>query len=369
MLQSSTESAAEGADGADDGKETKSEVAGGAAQYDDDKAAATRAQLVRQLKEMGSKFHSYVMMEMVSAAATDPFEKIKGLIGDMIAKLITEANEEASQKQFCDEEKGKSNKAKEDLSTKIDKKTSELDKAKAESAKLTDTVKELQAELAEIEKAAGEAMKLRSEEHANFLKASKDYKDASEAIEDAIGVLKEFYSGALVQTGKKANGKTAGSSGVAAPKFADKGDAGSTIIALLEVSAEDFTRLLTEEETKETMAQAAYTKMEMENKVATMSKEWEMKAAESTIKQLAVQIQNGQEDSTMLNKDLDAVLAYLEKLRPQCETKVLTYEEKKAQREAEIEGLKQALAIIDGEAPAFVQQPHVLRGVRAKKRA
>merc|ERR1719337_827619 len=96
-----------------------------------------------------------------------------------------------------------------------------------------------------------------------------------------------------------------------------------------EVSAEDFTRLLTEEETKETMAQAAYTKMEMENKVATMSKNWEMKAAESTIKQLAVQIQNAQEDSTMLNKDLDAVLAYLEKLRPQCETKVLTYEEKR----------------------------------------
>merc|ERR1719421_712516 len=356
MLQSSTESAAEGADGADDGEDKKEETAAGVAQYDDDKAAATRAQLVRQLKEMGHKFHSYVMMEMVSAAATDPFEKIKGLIGDMIAKLITEANEEASQKQFCDEEKGKSNKAKEDLSTKIDKKTSELDKAKAESAKLTDTVKELQAELAEIEKAAGEAMKLRSEEHANFLKASKDYKDASEAIEDAIGVLKEFYSGALVQTGKKANGKTAGSSGVAAPKFADKGDAGSTIIALLEVSAEDFTRLLTEEETKETMAQAAYTKLEM-------------KAAESTIKQLAVQIQNAQEDSTMLNKDLDAVLAYLEKLRPQCETKVLTYEEKRAQREAEIEGLKQALAIIDGGAVMLVQQPRVLRGVSAQKRA
>jgi len=365
MLQSSTDNGADGADAADDGEEEKrTEAAAGVAQYDDDKAAATRAQLVRQLKEMGHKFHSYVMMEMVSAAATDPFEKIKGLIGDMIAKLITEANEEASQKQFCDEEKGKSNKAKEDLSTKIDKKTSELDKAKAESAKLTDTVKELQAELAEIDKAAGEAMKLRSEEHANFLKASKDYKDASEAIEDAIGVLKEFYAGALVQTGKKAKG------GVSAPpKFAEKGDAGSTIIALLEVSAEDFTRLLTEEETKETMAQAAYTKMEMENKVATMSKNWEMKAAESTIKQLAVQIQNAQEDSTMLNKDLDAVLAYLEKLRPQCETKVLTYEEKRAQREAEIEGLKQALAIIDGGAVMLVQQPRVLRGVSAQKRA
>merc|ERR1719375_2406111 len=259
MLQSSTDSVADGADTADDGEEKRTEAAAGVAQYDDDKAAATRAQLVRQLKEMGHKFHSYVMMEMVSAAATDPFEKIRGLIGDMIAKLIAEANEEASQKQFCDEEKGKSNKAKDDLSTKIDKKTSELDKARAETAKLTDTVKELQAEIAEIDKAAGEAMKLRTEEHANFLKASKDYKDAAAAIEDAIGVLKEFYSSSLLQSDKKAKTAAAVSSGITAPKFAEKGDAGNTIIALLEVSAEDFTRLLTEEETKETMAQAAYT--------------------------------------------------------------------------------------------------------------
>merc|ERR1719160_582003 len=119
MLQSSTDNGADGADAADDGEEEKrTEAAAGVAQYDDDKAAATRAQLVRQLKEMGHKFHSYVMMEMVSAAATDPFEKIKGLIGDMIVKLIAEANEEAGQKEFCDEEKGKSNKAKEDLSTR-----------------------------------------------------------------------------------------------------------------------------------------------------------------------------------------------------------------------------------------------------------
>merc|ERR1719379_1027115 len=237
MLQSSTDNGADGADAADDGEEEKrTEAAAGVAQYDDDKAAATRAQLVRQLKEMGHKFHSYVMMEMVSAAATDPFEKIKGLIGDMIVKLIAEANEEAGQKEFCDEEKGKSNKAKEDLSTKIDKKTSELDKAKAESAKLTDTVKELQAELSEIEKAAGEAMKLRSEEHANYLKASKDYKDAAEAVEDAIGVLKEFYSAnALVQTNARTQAH------VQAPKFGGaKGDAGNSIIQLLEVSAEDF---------------------------------------------------------------------------------------------------------------------------------
>ena len=36
--------------------------------------------------------------------------------------------------------------------------------------------------------------------------------------------------------------------------------------------------------------------------------------------------------------ELDAVPAYFDKLKPQCETKVSTYEERKAAREQEIEG-------------------------------
>ena len=43
------------------------------------------------------------------------------------------------------------------------------------------------------------------------------------------------------------------------------------------------------------------------------------------------------------------VLAYLDKLKPECEVKVMSYEEKVARREAEIEGLKEALGILEGE--------------------
>merc|ERR1719498_2252518 len=77
-------------------------------EVDDEKTARVRDRLIEHLKAMGHQFHSYTMMEMVSAATTDPFEKIRGLISDMIAKLVAEANEEASQKAFCDEEKSKS---------------------------------------------------------------------------------------------------------------------------------------------------------------------------------------------------------------------------------------------------------------------
>merc|ERR1719160_1334645 len=78
------------------------------AENDDEKTAVVRSKLISQLKTLGHKLNSYAMMELASSAAADPFEKIKGLITDMVAKLVTEANEEASQKSFCDEEKAKS---------------------------------------------------------------------------------------------------------------------------------------------------------------------------------------------------------------------------------------------------------------------
>merc|ERR1719161_544848 len=124
-----------------------------------------RDKVVAKLRTMSRKFNSYALMEMVSAAAADPFEKIKGLIEQMIAKLLSEANEEATQKGFCDEETAKSNAAKEDKTMTIDKLTSRLDKAKSTQATLEQVVKESQEELAALDKGTAEATAIRKEEH------------------------------------------------------------------------------------------------------------------------------------------------------------------------------------------------------------
>merc|ERR1719235_2567099 len=98
-----------------------------------------------------------------------------------------------------------------------------------------------------------------------------------------------------------------------------------------------------------------------ESKVSKASKQAEIKGSLSEIKSLEVALSNNKEDYDMTSKELDAVMAYLEKLRPQCETKVMSYAEKKARREAEINGLKEALQILDGSAAAFIQIHRNLR--------
>merc|ERR1719334_1956961 len=67
-------------------------------------------------------------------------------------------------------------------------------------------------------------------------------------------------------------------------------------------------------------------------------------------------VSDANSDRDGVQEQLSAVLEYLEKLRPQCTTEPESYEERKARREHEIEGLKTALDILENET-AFIQEP------------
>merc|ERR1719440_1159177 len=205
--------------------------------------SASRSKLVEKLKDMSHKFGSYALMELAGSAAMDPFVKIRGLIEEMIAKLLKEAQEGATQKAFCDEEMGKSKASEEEKTMTLDKLNSRIDKASARVAELTEAIKTLESEIATIDASVAEATKLRTEEAATNAKAIKDFGDAAAATEKAIGILKDFYdNAALLQTSSKVN----------APEFGSaKSGAGSVIIGILEMSNEDFVKLHSETSTAE----------------------------------------------------------------------------------------------------------------------
>jgi len=118
----------------------------------------------------------------------------------------------------------------------------------------------------------------------------------------------------------------------------------------------DFTRMNAECEADETKANDAYKKLTQENKVSKSSKLAEAKAKATEVKGLEVDLSDSKEDHAAVSSELEAVKAYIEKLKPQCETKTMTYAEKKAAREAEIEGLKEALGILEGKDLAMLLQ-------------
>jgi len=313
----------------------------------------SRSQVVSILRRVSKNAKSYALMQLVASAQSDPFGKIRGLIEEMIAKLTKEAAEEADQKSFCDEEIGESKSKQADLSGKLDKTSARIAKAEADKAKLTEEVKMLEEEISEIDAGQAEATKVRQEEHEEYLKASSDFKLSAEAVAKAIGVLSDYYnSAAFVQVASKQAPELGGA----------KSDVGSTIVSILEVAESDFTSMLAETEADESSAAAAYEKLTKENTVTKATKQADVKGKVSQGKQLEVALGNYAENKATTTDELDAVLMYLDKLKPQCESKVMSYAEKKAKREQEIEGLKEALEILSAEA--LLQVKTTLRGAR-----
>jgi chromosome segregation ATPase len=311
-----------------------------------------RKAALKVLKGLARKYKTFGLIEIASRVASDPFGKVRGLIESMIGKLEEEAAKEADQKSFCDEEIGESRAKQADLNGQMDKESARIAKGEADKAKLLEEIKTLEAQVAEIDAGQAEATQVRQEEHADYLKSSEDFKDAAEAVAKAIAVLNDYYTSAsFVQTKQ-------------APELggANK-DIGSTITSMLSAAESDFTKLLADCEAGESAAQDAYDKLTQDNKVAKSTKQSDAKGKGQEVKQLEVALSNYKEDHETLSTELTAVLNYLDKLKPQCETKAMSYGERKARREEEIAGLKEALQILSDDT-AFLEVKSALRGVR-----
>merc|ERR1712099_124870 len=131
--------------------------------------------------------------------------------------------------------------------------------------------------------------------------------------------------------------------------------AGTSIIGILEVVESDFATGLAKEESQEEDAQTLYDEITQENKVTKTMKDQDVKYKTAEVKSLAKATAELSSDKETLNTELAAVNEYYAKLKDRCIAKPETYEERKARREAEIKGLKEALSILENET-ALIQR-------------
>merc|ERR1740130_324772 len=243
---------------------------------------------------------------------------------------------------------------KSELDGEVSKLTSKIDLAAAKSADLKGEVKVLQAELATLAKEQAEMDSIRAEEKAAFDTAKADLELGIGGVQKALSVLKDYYGGAaLVQSSTNFN---AFMQQPAAPKkHSGASGAGGSIIDILEVCESDFAKNLATEETEEADAAAVYEKTTQENKMSTTMKSQDAKYKTKEFKGLDKSISDLGGDRDTTSTELGAVLDYYAKIKDRCIAKPESYEERKARREAEVTGLKEALTILENEA-AFMQQ-------------
>jgi len=312
-------------------------------------------EVVQIVKQLARKHHSSSLAQLASrmtaairfgtAGGEDPFAKVKGLIESMIAKLEEEAKAEATEKAYCDEEMAKTEAKRGELMDDVAKVSAKIDQAKSKSAALSADIKQLEAELAALMKSQAEMDKIRQEENAAYVQAKEDLTLGLSGVRQALSVLRDYYASdaSLVQQ-------------PAMPALHTKASgAGTSIIGILEVVESDFATGLAKEESQEEDAQSLYDEITQENKVTKTMKDQDLKYKTAEVKSLAKAVADMSSDKDSLDSELSAVNEYYAKLKDRCIAKPETYEERKTRREAEINGLKEALKVLETET-AFLQR-------------
>merc|ERR1740121_234516 len=302
----------------------------------DRRSAHDSASAVRFVRELARKRKSPALAQLVSRLVSvvrlsardgeDPFEKVKELITELVARLEKEASEDAEQKAYCDKEMKDAEVKKAEKSDTVETLTTKIDQMAANSAKLKDSVATLEKELAELAATQSAMDKMRKEESDLFAEQDKSLKDGITGVEAALKILKEYYA-----TEKAHDAKDGAAGG---------------IIAMLEVCLSDFTKSLAEITAAEDSAQSDYEVTTQDNKEAKVAKEQSVKYETKEAAELDKAISEATADRATTQSELEAVLEYLEKLKDMCIAKPETYERRAERRADEIEGLKKALEIL-----------------------
>jgi hypothetical protein len=329
-----------------------------------------KAEVITAVQQLAKQYHSSALAQLASrmqavvrlgaAAGEDPFVKVKGLITDLIAKLEAEASAAAEEKAYCDDQIAKTEEKKSELEEDISTLTAKIDKAVATSTSLKADVKELQGELAALAKLQAEMDSIRSEQNAAYTKAKAELTLGLKGVRDALSVLRTYYGGAASML----QGGAGDWQPVKPVLYTAATGAGGSIIGILEVVESDFAKNLAQEESEEADAQAEYDKTTQENKVTSTMKSQDVLYKTKEFKSLDKSVADMTSDRAGKDSQLKAVLEYYAKVKDRCIAKPESYEERKARREAEIAGLKEALSILESET-ALVQLRAKRRGSRA----
>jgi len=304
------------------------------------------ARAIAILQEKGTKIQSNLLVSLAHQLKLkdDPFKKVKSLIRDLIERLLEEARNESSKKGWCDNEMSKAEKSRDSGFASVMDLGALYGTLKNKEKQLEDLVTSLDGETGQIAMEKHTLEDETAERNAEKEQNEKDIDDSKkglEALQDAMGILKDFYKKAskekvdLIQTS---------SQGVDDPKaYKGKQDAASGIIGMLEVIESDFQRTIRSTQDSESTAAGDFHRFE--------------RAAKSNIAGMETELENAKDDLTRTKTKMDETLANCQtsmdltdgaideliELNPTCVNTGMTYAERAEKRQQEIDALKEAI--------------------------
>merc|ERR1719443_320022 len=314
------------------------------------KPANAKEAVIDTLRTVGTRIKSALLMRIATQIQADHFAKVKKLIQELIERLLAQAAAETNQKGWCDKAIGDAEQKRAYSAESIAELNAEMATLEAKRDKLREEMSELEAEIGEINAARDEAKKLREEQHQENAQTVEDAKAGLEAINMAIDILSKFYKTAAKAEVSMVQAPVDDAPDAGFKAFeAYKGAQGSAtgIIGMLDVIKSDFERTISVTEEEEAKAQAEFDAFMTETGKTLAEKNTALEEKQSylddTLEKLTSATEKLDLQSALLKESIKALI----ELQPPCVDTGMSYQERVALREEEIEGLKKALCVLN----------------------
>jgi len=317
--------------------------------------------VVHKLRNMATKHRDPRLSALAVAVqlnAKGHFDKIVAEVMKMVSDLHEEADEDLKTKETCEADRmantktaKKSAQSMDDETALINRKKADIEAMQKEIAGIVEHVKELKLQLEE-------AQIQRAKENTEYKAAKADDEAAAVLLGKAKDVLEKFYADnglALAQTGVKAAQPevVAGEAPPPPPStFSEPygGNKGATtgIISLLEMVKADVEKDIKTATAEEDKAKTDYDTFKSETEALIKSLNSEKADLEGKVGDAETAVVDAKKTRKDKKKVLDDTMAFLRSIAPSCDYMAVNFELRKANREAEIDGLIEAGASLQG---------------------
>jgi len=303
------------------------------------------------------------------------FEKVIGMIDEMVANLKKEQADDEAKKEYCDKELDTSEDKKKELDLKVSDSATAIEELEGSIATLTEEIAALKAGIKALDAAVAEATEIRKGENADYKELKQSDTAAKEILAMAKNRLNKFYNPKLykpppVEEPTFVQIAAHASDGVAPPPppetfgpYTKKTEESTGVIAMIDLLVKDLDKELQEAEVMEADAQKEYEEMMAESatKRADDSKAMSDKIALKASEEEALMTE--QETKASTEKELMQTLEYIHALHGECDWLLKFYDARAEARAGEIDALGKAKAVLSGADYSLLQRAS-LRGFR-----
>lgn len=316
---------------------------------------ANREEALDLLRSKGQMLKSAMLVRIAGQMQNDPFGKIKVLISELIGRMNQEAADEATHKGWCDKSINKAKSTRANKAEAIASLNSEIEMKQIAKDKLIDDITVLTKEIDELDLTKDEFTKVREDEKAENEATITEAEAGKKAVQDAKKVLEKFYGEEAPSLVQKSNFKQRKEEPDAGFEGGDGRDqeGGANIIALMDVIEGDFDRTIAGTKKEEDQAARDFKALKRTTEISIETKTADKEAKESELAATKDHIGKKLEDLNGEQDLLDKALEELIELQPACIDTGMSYEDRVAKREDEIEALKEALSILEEKGPGF----------------